>query len=84
MEGDATAAGATPSGVPVRLPDIEEVKRRPDSPSNAGVLGPAHALLNAHPSTALGGGVGLPTPPAAAPPESPRRGRTRMADVSDD
>lgn len=86
-ENTAIAAGASPQSIPVRLPDIDEVKRRgghsrPDSPSSSGILSPAHHLLSQHPQT-MGNAVGMsphaggrtPMPPS---PGSPR-GRHRIA-----
>lgn len=64
-EGAAMEAGGGQGGAPVRLPALDEYARfkgrasRPETPSG-GILGPAHALLDSHPST-LGGGVGLGT-----------------------
>ena len=79
MEADAALAGAPSdrAAAPVRLPDIEEQYRRPQTDSlmtPGGVLTPAHALLKEYPTNA-GGGVGLPGKHGG-------RGRaTRMADV---
>ena len=84
MENAAANAGgpADKAVVPVRLPDIDEYRRkrgsRPESPlTNGGLLGPAHQLLSEHP-TSVGGGVGLPGGRGGG------RGRsTRVADISD-
>ena len=86
LENEATAAGTEPDGVPIRLPDIDELKRkgnlspRSESPMNV-LLEPAHKLLSANPPT-LGGSVGLTAAPpsgvrSAHPNPSPTRHRTR-------
>ena len=45
-----------------------------------GVLSPAGAVLSKHPPASMGGNVGLPSPPPAAPATS-YRGRSRIASV---
>ena len=70
LESEASAAGTEPEGVPIRLPDIDEMKRRggpssrADSPQSH-LLEPAHRLLSANPPT-LGGSVGLSAQPPSA------------------
>ena len=70
-EEAAILAGGGQAGAPVRLPALDEYTKfcgfmpkgartsRPDSPTGSRILGPAHALLSAHPST-MGGAIGVP------------------------
>ena len=76
------AAGVPQAGQPLRLPDIDEMKRkapRPESPGEGGILGPAHSLVARHSAAMpIAPGVGLAGGPG---PRSPNRGRARVAAV---
>ena len=81
VDADAMGAGSGGGGVPIRLPSVDEFKRRAlTNSSGSTVLEPARAILDATGTGELREFAPMPPPGRPSPPGRPRSREHSFAD----